>query len=288
MRPSLAQRLAGAALFVALTTAMPAAAHHDAEMVQRGAVSIEVEVEGSGPSIVLLPSLGRGQEDFDAIAPLLAAAGFRVLRPEPRGIGHSTPLAAGETLHDMAADIAAVIERYDAAPVLVVGHAAGNWPARMLAHDRPDLVRGVAMLAAVVGTEVDPAIRRSITASFDLSLSDAARLEHLRRAYFAPGHDARVWLPGWHPEVSRAQRAATEATTDRAWLRVAERRPTLYVFAAADTIVPNMDEATLRAALGPQVTMVTVRDAGHALVPEQPEATAAALIGFARTLFAPR
>lgn len=246
--------------------------------------ALEVLDEGKGPSIVLLPSLGRGAEDFDIVAPLLAEAGFRVLRPEPRGIGGSAPLRPGATLHDMAADVAVAIETLGAAPAVVVGHAAGNWVARVLAHDRPELVRAVGMLAAVTGTEIDPEIRRSITASFTLSLSDEERLGHLRRAYFADGNDASAWLPGWHPDVSTAQRAASAATADKGWLRAAERHSVLYVAAAEDAIAAPPSEAELREVLGPRVTRVVVDRAGHALVPEQPRAVADALIAFLRSL----
>src|SRR5579872_6117321 len=55
-------------------------------MVTRGAARLEVLVQGEGRPIVLLPSLGRGANDFDAIAVKLANAGYRVLRPQPRGI----------------------------------------------------------------------------------------------------------------------------------------------------------------------------------------------------------
>jgi pimeloyl-ACP methyl ester carboxylesterase len=246
---------------------------------------LELRVAGEGQAIVLIPSLGRGQEDFDAVAPALVAAGLRLLRPEPRGIGRSAPLREGATLHDMAADVAAAMERFAGGPALVAGHAAGNWVARMLGHDHPGLVRGIAMLAAVTGTEVDPEISRAITASFDLSLPDAERLRHLQRAYFAPGHDASVWLAGWHPAVARAQRAARAATQDRAWLRAAETHPLLYLAAAEDAIAPPPSEAEVQAALGPLARLAVVQRAGHALLPEQPGAVAAALIGFARSLW---
>lgn len=246
---------------------------------------LEVGVAGAGRPLVLIPSLGRGQEDFDEVAPALIAAGLRLIRPEPRGIGRSAPLAPGATLHDMAADIAAVMDAEATGRALVAGHAAGNWVARMLAHDRPDLVQGVAMLAAVTGTAVDPEISRSISGSFDTSLPDEERLRHLQRAYFAPGHDARAWLSGWHTPVARAQRAAREATQDRAWLRAAERQPLLYLAAEQDAIAPPPSEAEVQAALGPLAFRVVVPRAGHALLPEQPAAVAEALIAFARRLW---
>jgi pimeloyl-ACP methyl ester carboxylesterase len=77
----------------------------DRFMVDRGNVHIEVIAQGAGPVIVILPSLGRGAEDYDVIADLLVKGGFRVLRPQPRGIGASTGSMASLTLHDLAADI---------------------------------------------------------------------------------------------------------------------------------------------------------------------------------------
>src|SRR5262249_57960217 len=65
------------------------------KIVACGEVQIEVLTQGQGHPIVLLPSLGRGAEDFDAIAERLAAASFRVLRPQPRGIGESRGAMTG-------------------------------------------------------------------------------------------------------------------------------------------------------------------------------------------------
>ena len=58
--------------------------------VSNGDARIEVIAEGAGPLVVLLPSRGRDSEDFDAIAAGIAKAGYRVLRPQPRGAGRST------------------------------------------------------------------------------------------------------------------------------------------------------------------------------------------------------
>jgi len=73
-------------------------------------VRIEVLAQGDGRGrvIVLLPSLGRGASDFEPIAARLAGAGYRVLRPQPRGIGQSRGPLTGIDLHDYASDVAAV------------------------------------------------------------------------------------------------------------------------------------------------------------------------------------
>src|ERR1700731_2881501 len=90
-------------------------------MVRRADVAIEVLAQGRGPSIVLLPSLGRGAADFEPIAERLAGVGFRVLRPQPRGIGASRGPMTGIDLHDYAADVAALIAQDGGGAALVAG-----------------------------------------------------------------------------------------------------------------------------------------------------------------------
>ena len=242
---------------------------------------------GDGPCVVLIPSLGRGSEDFDALLPTMVHSGLRLILPEPRGIEGSSPLRPTDTLHDMAADIAAIIEAETAAPAVIVGHAAGNWVARVLAHDRPDLTRAVALVAAIVTNVVPQDVSASISASFDMSLIDQVRLGHLKRVYFAPGADASVWLDGWWPDVSAAQRHAARQTLDKDWIRVADRHPTLYLAAAEDVISPPPDLDGLRQTIGPQADCVTISNAGHALLPEQPEAVVQALVTWLASLSAP-
>jgi pimeloyl-ACP methyl ester carboxylesterase len=182
-------------------------------IVIRGDTRIDVLSQGSGPLIVLLPSLGRGVEDFDGIAVALATARFRVLRPQPRGIGASQGPLTGITLHDYADDVAAVIEQAKGGPAFVVGHAFGNRVARLLATVRPDLVRAVGLIAANVGRDPSPPdVRAAIKASADLSLPQAQRLAALQFAFFAPGNDAHAWLDGWHPDVLAAERVAGDKT----------------------------------------------------------------------------
>jgi pimeloyl-ACP methyl ester carboxylesterase len=260
-------------------------------MVDRGTVHIEVIAQGLGPVIVILPSLGRGAEDYNVVAAQLAKDGFRVLRPEPRGIGASTGPMTSLTLHDFAADIAAVIEHERNGPALVVGHAYGHFVARTLATDRPDLVRGVVLAAASAGKvppgvhepSVAPEVREAIEKSGDLSLPDADRLRYLQFAFFAQGHDPHVWLTGWHPETEKAENAASRATPVDEWFACGSAR-ILDLQAKNDAVAPRKFAGVLKAALGGRVTVVVIPNAGHAFVPEQPEAMANAIATFAHTL----
>lgn len=248
-----------------------------------GGARIAVTVAGEGPALVLLPSLGRGIEDFDALVPSLVAAGLQVIRPQPRWIGESTGPVEGVTLHDLAADVAAVIETLAAAPAVIAGHAFGNYVARSLATDRPELVRGVALLAASPGkappgeVTISPAMRAAIMGSGDESLPTPVRLAHLRAAFFASGHDPTPWLDGWHATAKRAQRAAIERTPVEEFF-AAGQAPLLDLQAEEDRVAPPVQGRFLKSCLGDRVTIATIPSAGHALLPEQPKAVVRALL----------
>jgi pimeloyl-ACP methyl ester carboxylesterase len=254
-------------------------------IVTRGDAEIEVLAQSQGHPIVLLPSLGRGASDFDTIAGRLAAASFRVLRPQPRGIGASRGPMTGIDLHTYAADVAAVIEQDGSGAAFVVGHAFGNRVARMLAVDRPDLVRAVSLVAANVGhAPSPPVVREVIKASANLSLPDAERLQALQYAFFAPGHDARRWLAGWHPEVLAAQRIAGDRTS-RQEDYAAGTVPILYLQPDHDPLAHVEDAHEFKRTLGERVTVMVIPHSSHAAIEEQPEVISDALIAYARALW---
>ena len=77
---------------------------------------------------------------------------------------------------------------------------------------------------------------------------------------------------------------AAQQTPDKDWIRVADRHPTLYLGAADDVISPPPNLAALRETIGPKADSVVVQNAGHALLPEQPEAVAQALLEWVASL----
>jgi pimeloyl-ACP methyl ester carboxylesterase len=254
-------------------------------ITRRGDVQIEILSQGAGPLIVLLPSLGRGAEDFDPIAEHVAAAGFRVLRPQPRGIGQSKGPMTGIDLHDYANDVAAVIEHASGGPAFVVGHAFGNRVARLLATVRPDLVRAVSLVAANVGRDPSPPkVRAAIRTSADPSLPDDERLAALRFAFFAPGNDASSWLRGWHPDVLAAERIAGDKAP-REEDYAAGRAPVLYLQPDHDPLAHVENAQEYQRALGDRVTVVVIPQASHAAIAEQPGFIAQELINYARRLW---
>ena len=265
-----------------LLGAASAQAEGASEIAAHDDVRIEVIAEGSGPLVVLLPSRGRAAEDFDVVATGIAKAGFRVLRPQPRGAGRSSGPMKDLSLHDFARDTAAVIRHAGGGPAILVGHAFGNWVARMTAVDHPQLVRGVVIVAAAAkaypaGFEGAKALSEAVRKSGDPALSDAERLHYLHMAFFAPGSDASVWLKGWYPDVDEAQFAAGRATRQSEWWP-GGTVPLLDLQAALDPFKPRAMMNEIREEFGERATIIVIPNASHALVPEQPAAVVEAIV----------
>jgi len=258
------------------------AASRTRKIVRYDSVTIDVIVEGQGPAILLIPSLARDSEDYDAVAEGLAAAGFLVLRPQPRGIGGSTGPLTGISLHDFANDIAEVIAALGDGRAVIVGHAYGNWVARMTAVDHPNLVRGI-VIAAAAAKQYPKELTAAINVAGDPSKPREDRLNALRFAYFAPGNDPSGWLAGWHPQVREAQRAAVAAVKQSDWWSGGTAL-LLDLQAEQDPFKPADKRTEMQDEFGARVTIAVIPNASHALIPEQPKAVVDALVTWVKTL----
>ena len=251
-------------------------------LVRYDNVAIDTIAEGKGPLIVLLPSRGRDSEDYGEVAKGLAKEGFRVLRPQPRGMHASKGPLQNISLHDLARDVATVIERENAGPAVIVGHAYGNWVARMTAVDYPKLVRGV-VLAAAAAKKFPPRLSQLVSKSADVSLPEAERLAAMQEIFFAPGHDPKIWLKGWWGAASEAQRVAAAAVKQSDWW-AAGSVPLFDLQAASDPFKPKGTENELKDEFPDRVTVAIIPNASHALLPEQPAAVVQAIAGWVRKL----
>lgn len=252
------------------------------KQIKTSTATIDVIVEGRGPVIIVLPSLGRASDDYDDFAAALAERGYTVLRPQPRGLGGSRGPMSDITLEDLADDVAAIIEHTGGEPAVLLGHAFGNWIARMTASRHPALTRGV-VIAAAASRQYPKELTANIQRIVDPALPEDERLRYLRETFFAPGNDASVWLDGWHKDVRDSQFAAHVATDQGLWWSGGVA-PILDLQAAQDPFRPASKREEIRDELGDRVTIVVVENASHALIPEQPAAVVEAVEKWIDTL----
>ena len=241
-------------------------------------IELEVLVRGKGPLVVLIASLGRGASDFDDLAQRIAKAGFQTAAINPRGIGLSRGPAA-QIMADYAMDVTRTIEALHNGPggAVLIGHAFGNRVARATAAAYPDRISGLILLASGGQVPIAPNISKALLDVFDTALSPQEHMAAVKLAFFAPGNDPDVWRDGWYPAVAMEQRRVLASTPTDSWTGAGSARM-LIVQAADDTIAPPANAEALRAAHPDRVTVATIKQAGHAMLPEQPDEIARIVI----------
>jgi pimeloyl-ACP methyl ester carboxylesterase len=106
-------------------------------------VNLAYEEVGSGPPVLLVH--GTDGAVWDPLPEMLASAGQRAIFYHRRGFGASACAPIKDPPRHTA-DAAALLERLDAAPAIVVGHSMGGVISLDLAIRRPDVVRALVLI----------------------------------------------------------------------------------------------------------------------------------------------
>ena len=100
-------------------------------------------------------------------------------------------------------------------------------------------------------------------------------------AFFAPCNDASVWAGGWHPVVAHHQGRAVADDDIEVWW-TAGSADVLVLQPADDVVALPANARSIVDLLGDRASVVVVADAGHALLPEQPQVVADTLLEWLR------
>jgi 3-oxoadipate enol-lactonase len=241
---------------------------------------------GSGPAVLFIHGFPLDHRIWlDQVGVL--AADRRCIAPDLRGFGRSDPTAeTALTMESHAADMAAVVEALDIAPVDVVGLSMGGYVALALWEATPSLFRSLVLMdtkAAADGEQAranrDAMIDRLVTEgrlalagemakgllSDDASRDAVARLKTMIED--TPYETIVAALRGMRDRADRSHLLETIAV------------PTLVVGGAEDRLMPEADLRALGNAIpGSQVEFVA--GAGHLPPIERPEATTTVLRRF--------
>jgi pimeloyl-ACP methyl ester carboxylesterase len=240
---------------------------------------LEYSVRGHGPTVYMIPSFGRGCEDFAMLANTLVRNGYRVVCAQPRGAGASTSTKTSLTLTDMANDAAAVLKAVGGTPAVLVGHDFGQRITRTLATQRPELVKSLVMFACGGKIKMTPEIGRVGQLCFDLSLPWYVRKAAVRYAFFAPGNDPTPWKGGWYPEAAKLQRGGIRDPVSTFWAAGGVVK-VLVVQGLQDLSAVSENARIFKADFPDRVQLVELNHAAHALLPEQPSQVASAVLKF--------
>lgn len=239
-------------------------------------------------TVVLVASLGRSVSDFNELRAALAQAGYRTLAVESRGVvAWAGGGLARYELRDLADDIRAALQGAGVGAqqrVHVIGHAFGNRIARTFAILYPQQTASLVLVGAGDKTDnMPPEVKRALITSVLSFLPWSWRERAVSFAFFASGNAVpEYWQRGWSFWGALAQSRAARAAGKESF-HTGGQGPMLVFQAQEDVVAPPRDAGeALKAAYGDRVTLLPIPQAGHALLPEQPERIAEATLAFLR------
>jgi pimeloyl-ACP methyl ester carboxylesterase len=126
-------------------------------------INLHFDEYGSGEPVLLVTGSGaRGRMWTPHQVPALAAAGYRVITVDNRGMPPSDVCPEGFTLEDMVADTAGLIELLGIGPCRIVGFSLGGMMVQELLLAHPDLVTQAVLMATRGRTD---ALRTAMSAA---------------------------------------------------------------------------------------------------------------------------
>jgi len=249
-------------------------------------VKLAFEAMGDGPPVVILHGLFGSGRNWAPIAQALART-YRLYLPDARNHGAS-PWAEGMSYPDMALDVLELIDRERLQRPVVIGHSMGGKTAMALALEHPHAISGIVVVdiapeayadqfspyvSAMRGMDVAAATsRKEIRQALATRLGGAAPVDFLMQNL--QRHDERF---DWRLNLMATAVCMRELCGfPQQLLRQHYPGPALFVAGEhSDYVRPDSRAGIVR--LFPKARLEHIRDAGHWVHADEPEALLHAL-----------
>jgi len=252
-------------------------------------VRINVIDEGAGHAILFLHGLGGCWRDWEPQLDGLSDR-FRCVAVEHRGHGRSEVTTGSYSTGLFAADAVAACRSLGIEHAYVVGLSLGGLVAQALTLAEPDFVD--ALVLCDTGAWMPPPMSEAL-AQIARDVRDVG-FPDSRGAVTSSALAWSQYTREHRPHVVRNNQRETESSDPDAWARAARAVidhdtradlgriavPTLLVWGEEDRLIPPTPASTVLAEKIPDSELVVIRDAGHLVNLEQPDAFDQALVAF--------
>lgn len=254
------------------------------QVVVDDGVGLEVDVRGSGPTLVLVHGFGGAKEDFTDHVDELART-HRVIAFDHRGHGDSDASQdpGAYTLDRLAADVLAVADAHGASTFRLLGHSMGGMVARRVVLSVPDRVESLVLMdtspGPVPGIDGD-ALELAAQIAGEHGMTVLKELLDAHGALETPAHRR---LLAQRPGYREFEDRKLERLSPVMWATLAReirdqpdelgrlqqvRCPTLVLVGEQDELF--LEPSRAMAAVIPGARLVVVPDAGHSPQFENP------------------
>ena len=254
------------------------------------ATGVSVPYVSAGPTagvpVVLLHAWGESRRSFDRLLPLLPGT-IRAVAMDLRGHGDADKPAAGYSLAEVAADVAAFMDAAGVPSAVLLGSSSGGYVAQQVAVTSPHRVTGLVLVGSPRSLQGRPPFADEIDQLTDpvdaawvrKTLTWFPRFRQVPQWYIDGRVQDGVRMPSHVWREALAGLVSARPPTDVATITA----PTLIVWGARDELLTSEHQQSLAAAI-PASRLIVYEDTGHLVLWEQPERVASDLTAFVASL----
>lgn len=215
---------------------------------------------------------------------------YRVITPDLRGFGKSPVPDAIYRMEELAEDVAVLLESLKLEKYVLVGHSMGGYVALTLARLHPERLTALGLICSQATADSEETKQnRAKQAQTALEDGSEAIANSMLPKMFAPSvyqddeddlrGQVRRMIESTKPRGIYGALHGMALRPDSTDLLPTLTMPTLVLTTDQDKLIPPFKSEDM-AELLPNAQLVTVHDAGHMPMLEQPRATAAAILNF--------
>jgi len=240
------------------------------------------------PAVVFIHGAQQDHSCWGLQSRWFAHHGYTALAPDLPGHGRSggTPLTTIEAIADW---LIALLDAAGIEQAMLVGHSMGSLAALDAAARHGERVSRLVLIGASVPMPVSDALLEAANNDEPEAMALINGWSHSQRGLLGAGAVPGMWIYGLNRRLMERQKPgamihdlnACNNYTAGIAAAAAVKCPVLIVAGRRDLMTPMRNTRAL-AALLPHAETVTLPEAGHAMMAEQPDALLDALIGFAR------
>ncbi len=252
---------------------------------------IAYDVEGNGPLIVCVPSLGDVRGEYRFLRPMLLEAGFRVATMDVRGHGETSVEWDDFSVAGIGKDILALVRELKAGPAVVIGTSMGGGAAIWAAVEAPDLVRGMILVDPFVDGDGNRLTNLLISVMFARPWGPSTWLKYYASLYptrkpadfdeYSAALQANLKERGRLEAVMQMLYASKAASGERMPM---VKQPALVLMGSKDRDFKDPEAEARRIAEALRGKYVMIENAGHYPHTEMPETTAPLMLEFMQSL----
>lgn len=257
------------------------------QFLNRETGRIAYDDTGAGPLVLCAPSMGDVRGEYRFLAPQLAAAGYRVVTTDLRGLGESSVPWDDFSVAGVGSDMVALLRALDAGPATIVGCSMAAGAAVWAAAEAPELVAGLVLIGPFVRGNSPLSHRVAFSALFAQPWGASAWVRYYGTLYparkpadfaaYTAALKANLSEPGRLAVLKRMLFASKDASEERL-PRV--KAPALVLMGSKDPDFkqPEIEAQWVADSLRGRCQIVP--DAGHYPHAEMPEVTGPAILSF--------